>query len=56
MIKGIFFGFAITSIACYQGFYATGGASGVGKATTSTVVLSCISVVVLDYILAALLL
>ena len=56
MIKGIFFGFAITSIACYQGFYATGGAFGVGKATTSTVVLSCISVVILDYILAALLL
>ena len=48
--------FSDYSIACYQGFYATGGASGVGKATTSTVVLSCISVVVLDYILAALLL
>ena len=56
MFKGLFFGFAITSIACYKGFYAEGGAFGVGKATTSTVVLSCVSVVILDYILAALLL
>ena len=56
MIKGLFFGFAITSIACYKGFYAEGGAAGVGKATTSTVVLSCISIIILDYGLAALLL
>ena len=56
MIKGVFFGFAIASIACYKGFYAEGGAAGVGKATTSTVVLSCVSVVILDYVLAAILL
>ena len=56
MVKGIFFGFSITSIACYKGFYAEGGASGVGKSTTETVVVSCIAVVILDYILAAILL
>ena len=54
--KGFFFGIAITSIACYFGFYTTGGAQGVGKATTTTVVVSCLSIVILDYILAALLL
>ena len=56
MIKGVFFGFAISSIACYQGYYASGGAAGVGKSTTSTVVLSCVAVVILDYVLAAILL
>ena len=56
LIKGTFFGFAITSIACYKGFFINGGAEEVGKATTSTVVVSCVSVVFLDYLLAALLL
>ena len=56
LIKGVFFGFAITSIACYKGYYTYGGAISVGKSTTSTVVISCISIVLLDYILAELLL
>ena len=56
VIKGFFFGLTITSIACYIGYYTTGGAQGVGKSTTRTVVISCISIVILDYILAALLL
>ena len=56
LIKGTFFGFTITSIACYIGFFITGGAEEVGKATTSTVVVSCVSIVFLDYLLAALLL
>jgi len=56
LIKGTFFGFTITSIACYKGFFISGGAEEVGKATTSTVVVSCIAIVFLDYLLAALLL
>ena len=56
LIKGFFFGIAITSIACYQGYYTTGGATGVGKSTTSAVVVSCVVIVFLDYILAAILL
>ena len=56
LIKGVFFGFTITSIACYKGFFINGGAEEVGKATTSTVVVSCVAVVFLDYLLAALLL
>ena len=56
VIKGFFFGITISSIACYFGFYTTGGAQGVGKSTTTTVVVSCLSIVILDYILAALLL
>ena len=52
LIKGIFFGVAITSIASYKGFTTKGGAEGVGKSTTSTVVISCMTIVLLDYILA----
>jgi phospholipid/cholesterol/gamma-HCH transport system permease protein len=46
----------ITSIACYKGYYAFGGAEGVGNATTRATVLSCIFVLLADFILAALLL
>ncbi len=58
LIKGLFFGFAITSIACYQGFYTRtdGGANGVGKSTTAAVVVSCVTILCLNYILAILLL
>ena len=56
LIKGIFFGFAITSISCYKGYYTEGGANGVGKSTTSSVVISCVVIVFLDYFLAAILL
>ncbi len=56
MVKGVFFGFAITSIACYQGYYVKGGSAGVGKATMETVVLTCLAVVVLDFVLATILL
>jgi phospholipid/cholesterol/gamma-HCH transport system permease protein len=52
LIKGVFFGIAITSIASYKGFTTEGGAEGVGKSTTSTVVISCMVIVLLDYILA----
>jgi phospholipid/cholesterol/gamma-HCH transport system permease protein len=38
-------------IACYKGFFASGGAKGVGEATTSSVVTSSIAILVIDYIL-----
>ena len=56
IIKGLSFGMAITSISCFYGFYTRGGAAGVGKSTTSSVVVSCVAIMLLDYILAALLL
>jgi len=56
LIKALHFGFVITSIACYFGFYTTGGAQGVGKSTMNTVVASCVTIVILDYLLAELLL
>src|SRR6056297_561720 len=55
-VKSFVFGFIITSISCYKGYYASGGAEGVGKATTNSTVISCIYILIADFILAALLL
>ncbi len=56
LIKATFFGYTITSIACYQGYFVQGGSAGVGKATMETVIRSCLTVVVLDFILVSVLL
>jgi phospholipid/cholesterol/gamma-HCH transport system permease protein len=56
IVKSTFFGFTITSIACYQGYFVEGGSEGVGTATMATVVLTCLAVVVMDFVLAAVLL
>lgn len=56
IIKATVFGFIITSVSCYQGFQVQGGSEGVGKATMNTVVLTCLSVVLMDFILASVLL
>ena len=49
--KAAFFGLALGLISCYQGFYAKGGAKGVGIATTRAVVGSFVTILVLDYFL-----
>ncbi|MEX0779824.1 MAG: ABC transporter permease [Balneolales bacterium] len=56
LIKAFVFGYVITSISCFKGYYAKGGAEGVGKATTQATVLSCIYVLLADLILAIILL
>jgi phospholipid/cholesterol/gamma-HCH transport system permease protein len=52
--KTVFFGYFIGVIACYNGINARGGADGVGKATTNTVVVSSISVIISDFFLTKL--
>ncbi len=49
--KTVFFAFCIGVIACYNGINAKGGADGVGKATTNTVVQSSITVIISDFFL-----
>ncbi|MDI1477170.1 ABC transporter permease [Polyangium sp. y55x31] len=51
LVKGSVFGFLIASIACRHGYFATGGARGVGMATTRAVVESCVAILVANYIL-----
>jgi phospholipid/cholesterol/gamma-HCH transport system permease protein len=52
--KTVFFGFTIALIACFNGLRTTGGADGVGRATTMTVVSGAISVLILDFFLTKL--
>ena len=54
-MKSVAFAAIIAIISCYKGFTCEGGAEGVGKATTSAVVVSMVLVLVLDYFLSALL-
>lgn len=52
--KSFFFAYFITIIGCYNGLHTTGGADGVGRATTNTVVLASIMVLVSDFFLTKL--
>ena len=52
-VKALVFGFLLCNISCAQGFYASGGAKGVGEATTRAVVLSSVSVLVANYLITS---
>ncbi|MBU1535170.1 ABC transporter permease [Myxococcota bacterium] len=56
LIKAAVFGLAFSSISCYQGYYATGGAAGVGRATTRAVVWSSVMILFIDVVLTDILL
>ena len=52
--KTFFFGFAIGLIACFNGLRTSGGADGVGRSTTMTVVTGAITVLIMDFFLTKL--
>jgi phospholipid/cholesterol/gamma-HCH transport system permease protein len=52
--KTFFFGFAVALIACFNGLQTSGGADGVGRATTQTVVAGAITVLIMDFFLTKL--
>lgn len=54
LVKSVVFGFIITKVGCYEGFSVQGGAEGVGKATTSSVVISIFLIIVADLVFTAL--
>lgn len=59
-IKAIVFGVIVSTICCYQGYFAhmradSHGAKAVGLSTTSAVVISCVLILVADYIVTSLL-
>lgn len=56
MVKAVVFGFLITSIPAYKGFYVRGGALEVGQASTRAVVIGCITILAADYVITALML
>jgi phospholipid/cholesterol/gamma-HCH transport system permease protein len=56
LYKAYTFAFIISSVPAYYGYYVKGGALEIGRASTSAVVVSCILILLADYLLAALLL
>jgi phospholipid/cholesterol/gamma-HCH transport system permease protein len=54
LAKTLFFGFEIAAIGCYNGLQVEGGAAAVGRATTRTVVLASISILISDFFLTKL--
>jgi phospholipid/cholesterol/gamma-HCH transport system permease protein len=55
-IKSYSFGVIIAWIGCYKGYYAGHGAEGVSKATTESVVLTSVLILIWDYFLTSILL
>jgi len=55
LMKGAVFGVVVTLISCYKGFNASGGAKGVGKATTEAMVTCALSIFILDYLIGVIL-
>jgi len=55
-LKTLVYGFIIGLVSCFQGMRTTGGTAGVGRSTTSSVVLSSLFVILADVILVRLIL
>jgi phospholipid/cholesterol/gamma-HCH transport system permease protein len=53
VVKSAVNGFLIALISCKQGFFASGGAKGVGIATTRAVVQSAVSILIANYIITS---
>jgi phospholipid/cholesterol/gamma-HCH transport system permease protein len=55
LVKAAAFGLVLTSIGCFCGFRAYGGARAVGQATRNTVVAAFLTILLSDYLLTSLL-
>ncbi len=55
LFKAAVFGAIIAQIGCYYGFFAKGGAEGVGHATHRAVVISCMLILISNFFLAKIL-
>jgi phospholipid/cholesterol/gamma-HCH transport system permease protein len=51
LVKAAFFGLILATTGCAKGFYTTGGAEGVGRATTAAVVSACLYILLSDFFL-----
>lgn len=54
LYKAAVFGVILTLVGSYKGFYTSGGAEGVGRATTEAVVLASVLILGSDYVMTAL--
>ena len=51
LLKAAVFGFIVALMGCFHGYYAAGGARGVGRATTHAVVSAAVLIFAADYLL-----
>lgn len=56
IVKAAIFGFIVSVICTFYGYNATNGARGVGESSTRAVVTASVSILVADYVLAAIML
>ncbi len=56
LVKAYTFAFIISTVPAYYGYYVKGGSLEIGRSSTKSVVVSCVMILLADYILAALLL
>ncbi len=54
LVKSAVFGVIVSTICCKKGFFASGGARGVGEATAKAVVASIVAIFAADYVLTTL--
>ena len=54
LTKSVVFGLITTLVACYHGFYTTGGAEGGGKSATRAVVMGAVMILISDYVMSSL--
>ena len=54
LVKAAVFGFLVTLLGCYHGYNSSGGAQGVGKATTNAVVSASILILCFNYFITEL--
>ena len=52
VVKPLFFGLVIGSVACHKGLSTSGGTVGVGRSTTDSVVIASIWVIIFDFFLS----
>ena len=56
LVKAYTFAFIISTVPAYYGYYVKGGSLEIGRSSTTSVVVSCVMILLADYALAALLL
>jgi phospholipid/cholesterol/gamma-HCH transport system permease protein len=54
-VKAVTYGFILTSVSCYQGYFVKGGSIELGQASTRAVVYSSILILLADYLIVVLL-
>jgi phospholipid/cholesterol/gamma-HCH transport system permease protein len=52
LVKAFVFGYILTAVSCYQGYFVKGGSIELGAASTRAVVYSNILILLADYIIA----